>query len=473
MIKRLLILSLMWGGVAHAQVAIGVELPHESAELQIQAKTNDRGVLISEVALKGIEDKTVIRGGNPKEGLIVYNTTEDATVNLSKGFYYWSKLRIDGNNQPVMGWNKIVDSSGVGEVLQTAITLESKPPVDGDGKGQGFDIKSNSNVVGSYSESLTDFKVVKQLYDILVKVDELVVGPTNVYITVPDPNVAIDPSKILQGYDWYNREEVNELQYQDELGVVKKYIIKDFISDSETITTLYLDYDYPINDTEKGPALIYTNEIGEHNVVLLSTLLQNSEVLTKLTVDLTTNMLIYHDEESNSNPVDVNAIVKSPWVKSLKTSEKPLNGDDIYTDGWVGIGVDKPSGNAINEKLNVNGSITAVNSYYADYVFDAYFEGTSSLKYDYNFNDLNKVEEFIKVNRHLPGITSIKELTKTSNGYAFNMSELSVQLLEKTEELYLHVIEQKKEIDLLREENVKMKDQLKEIERMLNQTLSK
>ncbi|MTG99153.1 hypothetical protein GJV76_13610 [Myroides sp. BIT-d1] len=69
------------------------------------------------------------------------------------------------------------------------------------------------------------------------------------------------------------------------------------------------------------------------------------------------------------------------------------------------------------------------------------------MKYDYKFNDLSSVSDFIASNRHLPGITPISDLEKTETGYSFNVSELSIQLLEKTEELFLHVIEQQKELD--------------------------
>lgn len=86
---------------------------------------------------------------------------------------------------------------------------------------------------------------------------------------------------------------------------------------------------------------------------------------------------------------------------------------------------------AINEKLRVNGSITTINSYYADYVFEDYFEGESAIKLDYKFKTLDEVESFVKTHRHLPGITPIDQLEKTAEGYSFNVSELSIQLLEK------------------------------------------
>ncbi|MCS4304060.1 hypothetical protein [Chryseobacterium sp. BIGb0232] len=102
---------------------------------------------------------------------------------------------------------------------------------------------------------------------------------------------------------------------------------------------------------------------------------------------------------------------------------------------------------ASNQKLKVNGSIVTAGSSYPDYVFEEYYDKSSEIKPAYKFTSLYDTEKFIKENRHLPGVTSIKELEKTAEGYSFNISDLSVQSLEKIEELYLHTIEQQKQID--------------------------
>ena len=83
-----------------------------------------------------------------------------------------------------------------------------------------------------------------------------------------------------------------------------------------------------------------------------------------------------------------------------------------------------------------------VNSTGADYVFEQ----------NYKLRGLGEVESFIKENNHLPGIPSAKEMQ--TNGIA--LSELNTKLLEKIEELTLHVIE-------LSKDNEKLKDQNKHI----------
>ena len=87
--------------------------------------------------------------------------------------------------------------------------------------------------------------------------------------------------------------------------------------------------------------------------------------------------------------------------------------------------------------MGVNGYIIA-HAYFtqakvwSDYVF----------KPDYNLMPLKNVEKFIQTQGHLPGIPSEKEVHKTG----VNIGEMQVKLLEKVEELTLHIIEQDKRI---------------------------
>jgi hypothetical protein len=73
-----------------------------------------------------------------------------------------------------------------------------------------------------------------------------------------------------------------------------------------------------------------------------------------------------------------------------------------------------------------------------DYVF----------KNEYQLMPLSELEFFIKTNGHLPDIPIESEVLK--NG--FNLSEMNVKLLEKVEELTLYLIEQQKQINLLKDE---------------------
>lgn len=74
----------------------------------------------------------------------------------------------------------------------------------------------------------------------------------------------------------------------------------------------------------------------------------------------------------------------------------------------------------------------------ADYVFDE----------SYNLKSLSEVESYVNEHKHLPGIPSAAEMEQ--NG--ISVSAMSNMLLEKVEELTLHMIQLKKENEALKAE---------------------
>jgi hypothetical protein len=103
-------------------------------------------------------------------------------------------------------------------------------------------------------------------------------------------------------------------------------------------------------------------------------------------------------------------------------------------NGHVGIGTIHP-----DELLTVQGTIHAgkiridLASPLSDYVFAP----------DYRLMPLSELENYVKKNRHLPGIPSAAEVQKSG----LDMGEMQNLLLQKIEELTLHAIEQQKKID--------------------------
>ena len=97
------------------------------------------------------------------------------------------------------------------------------------------------------------------------------------------------------------------------------------------------------------------------------------------------------------------------------------------------------------------------NTVVPDYVFQNYFDGHSNLKEDYIFTSLTEIEDFVKKNKHLPGVTSYVQAQK--DGF-WNLSLSNLQNLEKIEELFLHTIEQEKKIEKLNSENQKLSTEL-------------
>ncbi|NOY38046.1 MAG: hypothetical protein GXO83_10800 [Chlorobi bacterium] len=106
-------------------------------------------------------------------------------------------------------------------------------------------------------------------------------------------------------------------------------------------------------------------------------------------------------------------------------------------DGKLGIGTWEPG----DYMLAVNGKIRAkevnVDTDWSDFVFDP----------DYNLCSLNKIEKYISVHGHLPGIPSSEEVKE--NGV--NIGDMQSKLLQKVEELTLYLIEIQKENRQLKE----------------------
>ena len=104
--------------------------------------------------------------------------------------------------------------------------------------------------------------------------------------------------------------------------------------------------------------------------------------------------------------------------------------------GNVGIGTNNPEA-----KLTVNGSILAksirvsINPlYWPDYVFGE----------DYELMNLQDLETYLDVHKHLPGVPSAGEVEEQGD---VDLGEMNAILLEKVEELTRYVIDLQKQID--------------------------
>ena len=115
-----------------------------------------------------------------------------------------------------------------------------------------------------------------------------------------------------------------------------------------------------------------------------------------------------------------------------------LDAMTIRHTGAVGVGTDDiPEGFlfAVNGKVIAEELQVQLKGDWPDFVFAD----------DYELMSLYEVENFIKQNRHLPNVPN--EAQVTENGV--NMGEMTSILLQKVEELTLHIIELNKRIEEL------------------------
>ena len=142
-----------------------------------------------------------------------------------------------------------------------------------------------------------------------------------------------------------------------------------------------------------------------------------------------------------SNSETVNPLLKGDFSAStLKVNSK--------TTGFLAVGdfdavspMPTPTGyrlivqdGILTEKVKV--ALKSSLTDWADYVFEK----------DYKLMPLEKVEEFILLNKHLPNVPSADDMVKSG----LDLAKTNKMLMEKIEELTLYLIELKKEVNTLK-----------------------
>ncbi|WP_343674088.1 hypothetical protein [Chitinophaga sp.] len=142
---------------------------------------------------------------------------------------------------------------------------------------------------------------------------------------------------------------------------------------------------------------------------------------------------LYHD-----NSLATYSVLKSTSSFTINnfTSDSTLNTLLIVRNsGNVGIGITNPQ-----EKLAVNGTVVAkkvrvTSTGWPDYVFNE----------NYQLPSLKETAAYIKNHKHLPGIPAAAEVAQ--NGQ--DLGEMNKLLLQKVEELTLHLIELQAKVEKL------------------------
>ena len=120
-----------------------------------------------------------------------------------------------------------------------------------------------------------------------------------------------------------------------------------------------------------------------------------------------------------------------------------INGGGLDVDGEISCKNKMKVVEINSDQINTK-DIKVEMSNAADYVFDD----------NYDLKSLNEVEAYVKSEKHLPGVPSASEMEREG----VSLSQMSNLLLEKVEELTLHMIEMQKQIDELKAENKSLKE---------------
>jgi hypothetical protein len=113
--------------------------------------------------------------------------------------------------------------------------------------------------------------------------------------------------------------------------------------------------------------------------------------------------------------------------------------------GFVGIGTTTPK-----HELSVNGTVLAKNAVVVENLPGEWPDYVFAKKYP--LMPLNEIEKFIEANHHLPGVPTQDQIRKEG----LNLGGMEMIMMQKIEELTLHMIQ-------LEKENDSLKDQVKEI----------
>lgn len=135
-----------------------------------------------------------------------------------------------------------------------------------------------------------------------------------------------------------------------------------------------------------------------------------------------------------------------------------VSGDYIlHVEGRALIGErSQLTGKDDNFRLAVDGKLVAKEvvvriDNWADYVFTN----------NYRLMPLKELKKYLEKNKHLPGIDAAKELEASG----LNLGEMQKKQMEKTEELYLYLIQLSEQVEQLKVENAALKKEMQELQK--------
>jgi hypothetical protein len=162
---------------------------------------------------------------------------------------------------------------------------------------------------------------------------------------------------------------------------------------------------------------------------------------------------IYFGGDLGNGQYDQTHFIQAGWGNGMTFSDynhfQFLGSGTNGSNAVVGIGTSKvPSGYA----LGVNGKVICGEVFvqnYSQWVFPDYvFEP------NYKLRSLDELSDYLKENKHLPNIPSIKEVEKEGG---ISVGDMNLRLLKTVEELTLYVLELNKQLEAQQKQINKLK----------------
>lgn len=366
---------------------------------------------------------TVLRDGSTGIGIVGVNDDAKPTQMLDIGSGN-VRIRQINSNVGISSDNLVVaDANGILKTISASAIKSSIPEIDGVIGNEVLNATNNSGVVRS-GEGTTASPYTLGLLQ----------GITNGQVMTWNAG-AWNPANITNIYNGNGTLTSARTITQNGNGLTFANVQKTQVLNDNGSGI--------IQDSGTGTRASILLSNGGNNQLLLYTDTNNAAQI--VATGISTSLQIGTGGTTTSAPIN---FVTSSGNGEPTTQKAQIDGNGKFNiNNSLSVGYTNQIAFEGNEKLKINGSIKTISAAYPDYVFEDYYNGVSKIKPNYQFKSIYDIEKFIIENKHLPGVTSVSSLEKTENGYSYNLTDLSVQSLEKIEELYLHIIQQQKQID--------------------------
>lgn len=443
------VVSALFVQVGFAQkenVGIGTTKPDQSAILDLSS--TNKGLLMPRVTL---QQRSSIQ--NPANGLIVYQ------IDMISGFYYF-----DGKEWKSVGaetaQNSVADAFNWGLTGNTGVTAanfigtDAQPirfKIAGSPVGMlaadnftfmGYETGMNNS--GSTHNTAVGFRALKTNVS---GIRNVAIGSQALQNNTANDNTAIGFNALQS-----NTTGNNNVAYG--LSALRVNTTGNFnlglaAGALENNTT-------GSNNVGIGYAAGYTNDVGSDNIAIGAYSLFNG---TGISGNLAIGSQAGRNSTGSNNVFIGNSAGYTETtsgklhISNYNTATPLIYGD--FTTKYLAVGevaaADRAAATSGGYRLLVKGGMitekikvaVAGSADWADYVFEP----------SYKMMPLEKVESFVKENKHLPNVPSAEEMAK--NG--LDVMQTSAKLMEKIEELTLYMIEMNKEIKALKKENELLK----------------